>query len=322
MQAIFSDRAMTSLLVETKEKVTTETGGVFLGTFRNGIWYIVECIDPGPHSIFEPAYFEYDLEYINHLINKVSRIYEKQLDLIGLWHRHPGSLDTFSSTDNITNGKYAKLSKNGAISGLVNIDPEFRFTLYHVRAPLQYETIEWKVGNENIPSDILKLKGNDGLIDSLNKKTEKNNNRVKMNFLDKFSQKANNELIEDFGNIIHRYLKKRTLVNVKPIKIQRLEGEESIDKIVESTFTDLEYISQKGVSYEIKMDENGFLTVCGYDKTEQHPWALQFGKNGDDIVLGYNEIVYKYKTGLFQAACEEFFLMRGGRHVGKSSKTK
>ena len=56
MKVVFSRRAMTSLLVETKEKITTETGGVFLGEFRSGNCYIVETVDPGPKSIFTPTY--------------------------------------------------------------------------------------------------------------------------------------------------------------------------------------------------------------------------------------------------------------------------
>ena len=78
MEVVFSKRAMTALLVETREKITTETGGVFLGKYESGVWYIVETIDPGPNSIFKPAYFEYDQDYINHLINKVSRLYKNQ----------------------------------------------------------------------------------------------------------------------------------------------------------------------------------------------------------------------------------------------------
>ncbi len=35
--------------------------------------------------------FEYDQPYVQHLINKVAAIYQERLELIGLWHRHPGS---------------------------------------------------------------------------------------------------------------------------------------------------------------------------------------------------------------------------------------
>lgn len=155
---VFSERAFTSILVETQEKIRTETGGVFLGYRKGDVWYVIESIDPGPNSVFQPAYFEYDQDYINHLINKVSRLYSLQLDLIGLWHRHPGSYDSFSGTDDGTNTKYAELNEQGAISTLVNIDPQFRLTVYTVTLPLKYEKIKYVVGDSYIPQEMLTLR--------------------------------------------------------------------------------------------------------------------------------------------------------------------
>ena len=56
---VFSERAFISILVETQEKIKTETGGVFLGYRKGDIWYVIESIDPGPNSVFQTAYFEY-----------------------------------------------------------------------------------------------------------------------------------------------------------------------------------------------------------------------------------------------------------------------
>ena len=57
MKVIFSDRAFAAVMAETTEKIKTETGGLFLGSLEDDIWYIIESIDPGPKSIFEVAYF-------------------------------------------------------------------------------------------------------------------------------------------------------------------------------------------------------------------------------------------------------------------------
>ena len=99
MEVVFSQRAIAAVMAETAEKIQTETGGLFLGKVIGDTWYVVESIDPGPNSIFEVAYFEYDQPYVQHLINKVAAIYQERLELIGLWHRHPGSFDQFSGTD-------------------------------------------------------------------------------------------------------------------------------------------------------------------------------------------------------------------------------
>ena len=167
MEAIFSNRAFTAVMAETTEKIKTETGGLFLGTVENDTWYIIETIDPGPKSIFKVTYFEYDQKYTEHLINKIAKLYDKPLELIGLWHRHPCSFDVFSQTDDGTNAKYAKMRSQGAISGLVNVDPEFRFTMYHVNQPCNYSKINYRVGDELIPEEYLKLKSQEKLKDKM-----------------------------------------------------------------------------------------------------------------------------------------------------------
>lgn len=70
MKVVFSDRAFAAVMAETTEKIKTETGGLFLGSFEDGVWYVIEAIDPGPKSIFEVAYFEYDQQYTQHLISR------------------------------------------------------------------------------------------------------------------------------------------------------------------------------------------------------------------------------------------------------------
>lgn len=158
MKVIFSDRAYASIMAETAEKIKTETGGLFLGVYEENKWYVIEAIDPGPQSIFEEAYFEYDQKYTQHLINKIANLYEMKLELIGLWHRHPGSMDVFSVTDGGTNSDYAKMRPEGAISALVNVDPDFRLTVYHVGRPCKYRKIEYETGTEKIPKKYLGLK--------------------------------------------------------------------------------------------------------------------------------------------------------------------
>ena len=146
----FTQRAWTSILSETLYKVRTETGGILLGYRDGNDWLVVESIDPGPNSTFQVAFFEYDQSYVNHLANRIVRLYERPLEVIGLWHRHPGSFDRFSDTDDGTNAAYAQLSPWGSISGLINIDPTPRLTLFHVdgetcayrRVP--YSVLDWE----------------------------------------------------------------------------------------------------------------------------------------------------------------------------------
>jgi integrative and conjugative element protein (TIGR02256 family) len=158
MQVIFSNSAYNAVVFESTDKIDTETGGVFLGCFENKTWYVIETIEPGPKAIFQEAYFEYDHKYVESQINKIAQKYHAELTLIGNWHKHLGSFNKFTSTDDSTNSEYANLSNDGAISVLVNIDPDFRMTPYHVTLPLEYTKIDYKVGDELIPERLLQLK--------------------------------------------------------------------------------------------------------------------------------------------------------------------
>lgn len=295
MKVVFSKRAMTALLVETKEKITTETGGVFLGEFRDGNCYVVETVDPGPKSVFTPTYFEYDVDYINHLINKLSRIYQRQLDLVGLWHRHPGSLDRFSSTDDGTNSKYAQLSSNGAISALVNIDPKFRLTVYHVTHPLAYEKVEYSVGDNLIPKDILELQD---VTELKNKLTNYGVKRGKsMNtFADLLSKKTQDMY---FGLLLHNNLKKRTIADIKSYDARNFEGDLPIEILLDALSDDMTAMEEKGISYNLEVTESGLLKMSG-NESKKVPWAIEFGIDGNTIVFIYNEVTYKYQKGLFE----------------------
>jgi hypothetical protein len=156
---IFSDSAYNAIITETFKKDPLETGGILLGhILDNGIWIVLEVLPPGWRSVFQYAYFEYDQEFVNYVAENESKKYNQELQLLGLWHRHPGSMDTFSGTDDKTNEIFAGLNAKGAISGIVNIDPRFRLTMYHVSNPLTYQKIDIEIGNDLIPDEYFKLK--------------------------------------------------------------------------------------------------------------------------------------------------------------------
>lgn len=157
---IFSNKAYNAIIDETFRKNPIETGGILLGhILDNGMWIVMDVIPPGVDSIHQQAYFEYNERFVNYLAESVANKYENKLDLLGLWHRHPGSMDVFSSTDDETNLKYAiQLAPYGAISGLVNVDPNFRLMMRHVSNPLHYDIVDVEVGDDLIPEDYFKLK--------------------------------------------------------------------------------------------------------------------------------------------------------------------
>lgn len=156
---VFSNKAYNAIIDETFKKEPIETGGILLGhILDNGIWIVMEVLPPGTNSIHQYAYFEYDETFVNYLAKSVASKYQVELNLLGLWHRHPGSMDVFSGTDDQTNLIFANLNPKGAISGLVNVDPQFRLTMRHVLSPLRYEIVDFEVGDDLIPEEYFELK--------------------------------------------------------------------------------------------------------------------------------------------------------------------
>ena len=106
---VFTKRAFNAIVTEAIDKHPLETGGIFIGyILDNGIWIVIETIPPGIDTINQRAYFEYDANFINYLSNVIAKQYKGNLQILGLWHRHPSSMDVFSSTDDGTNVNFAK----------------------------------------------------------------------------------------------------------------------------------------------------------------------------------------------------------------------
>lgn len=296
MRVIFSNRAFSAVLAETTEKITTETGGLFLGTVQEDTWYIIEAIDPGPKSIFEVAYFEYDQQYTQHLINKIANLYKRKLDLIGLWHRHPGSFDQFSSTDDGTNSKYASMRKGGAISGLVNIDPKFRFTMYHVGQPCRYRKIAYEVGDDLIPEELLAYKTPERFY-TLMEKRSGTTPRSSMH-----SQYKRTISLESFMRFISPYIAENECDVENNISVV---DDSVADKMAEAVIDDLTFMSDKiGIQVTVAMQEQ-YLVISQetMDKTTRIYFMDSASKK--QIVFSYGDKSYLYHSGMFEEAAEK-----------------
>lgn len=297
MRVIFSDRAFAAVLAETTEKITTETGGLFLGVVQEDTWYIIEAIDPGPKSVFEVAYFEYDQKYTEHLINKIANLYNHKLDLIGLWHRHPGSFDQFSSTDDGTNSKYASMRKEGAISGLVNIDSQFRFTMYHVAPPCRYRKIPYEVGNDLIPDELLAYK-TPAKFYSLMEKRSRPSARQSGN-----STYKRTVSLDSFMRFIMPYIGEYECSDVET-NISVVDSTVP-EKLAEAIIEDLTFMAEKvGIQVTAEIQEQ-YLVISqeAVDKTTRLYFMDSVSKK--QVVFSYNDKCFLYHSGMFEkAACK------------------
>ena len=172
---VFSDKAYNAIIRETFEWEPVETGGILLGhILDNGCWIVMDVLPPGygegregDNVYHEYGYFEYNRKFVNYLAKSVAEQYEIPLELLGLWHRHPGSMDYFSGTDDGTNATFAQQNPQGTISGLINVDPQLRMTMYYLshadainrsRGSLNYQEVQIEVGSDLIPEEYFRLR--------------------------------------------------------------------------------------------------------------------------------------------------------------------
>lgn len=323
-KVVFSERAIIALLSETQEHIKTETGGVFLGHRCGNIWYIVETIDPGINCIFQQAYFEYDDVYLNHLMNKVDRLYKKPLEIIGLWHRHPGSFDQFSSTDDGTNIKYARRYPDGAISALVNIDPNFRITVYHVTDPLSYRKVKYTYGDRYFPPEFLAYAAANKYLNQIN-----HHNSTENGLLSKLKKaggfingKETSELFTDdylvkkfsFSNILHEFLydnKTKERCEITYINPNILTDSD-LDYVLESIQKDIDFFEETGINVTLTLLASGGLELKdNCEMTGATPIAVIIFAYDNQVFVNYNKMTFKYYSGMFKDACE-FYTLLGG----------
>ncbi|MBR0282308.1 MAG: Mov34/MPN/PAD-1 family protein [Oscillibacter sp.] len=164
LHVVVSRRAYTAIIAEVLRNGRNETGGVFIGNIFRRIWYIVDAIEPGIHTLHETANFVWETDYVNYLASSLSGRYKHPLSILGFWHRHPGSMDYFSDVDVNTIQKNLREAKHGLLSMLVNIDPKLRMTYYYCRDNTMMK-VNYDWGDEYFIPDLLAYATPEELID-------------------------------------------------------------------------------------------------------------------------------------------------------------
>lgn len=164
LHVVLSQRAYNTILAETFAYDGLETGGVLIGHIYRRIWYVTDAIPPGMNARHTRAHFHLDLDFVNFLADKVGDIYKYRPTILGIWHRHPGSMDVFSQEDFNTIHVNEQSSRFGILSMLVNIDPDVRMTFYHARNGMLMK-VHYDHGDEYFPVGLLGLATPQELLD-------------------------------------------------------------------------------------------------------------------------------------------------------------
>jgi len=336
-KVIFSERAFAAILAETYEKIATETGGVFLGIVIDDTWYVVETIDPGPNSIFQTTYFEYDRAYINHLANKINKLYSDKLSVLGLWHRHPDSMDVFSDTDNGTNKQFAEGNDGVAISAIVNVDPKFRMTVYAVTSNShRCKEIEHDVDDYEISRANIKITSSEKIMKLINS-YESQRGRGLGDLRGQYVHTTPSQQREISPNRINSLFAER-------IRRQRYSPDswtglrntdEDFDEIVSKLYDAIEYCSKKGLPTTIEKGKGDAVNLVFGTKPrtiilsffivdfprdsfvmerKENVWDFVRGSfvrkkkriTGKEVCFLFEDVLYIYDDDMFQKALEPF----------------
>lgn len=321
VDVVFSEKAYLGIVAETYEKIGTETGGIFLGKKIRNTWFILETIDPGPNSIFQTAYFEYDTPYVNHLSNKVARFYNQSIELVGLWHRHPGNFSRFSSTDDGTNQKYAQLRGDGAISALVNLVPDFQMTVFRVDLPLQYHVVKYIIGDQHIPQELMQQKNVSDFVKRSSTYTAPAGKPLKSGLTPtKKTKKKSGFAIRLFKLIGDIFLMKGTARKQKSNeKAETSQIAESLERLMDMIEVDIDYLTlQSEYDVTIKPQRERLVVVMNYRYSmAEYPQQLSFvfgvSKNRGYVLIGNGRESHPYRPNFIREYINASIMKHGVR---------
>lgn len=66
----------------------TENGGLLLGIKKENKIFIVEAIEAGIDSVREKGRLSFEGSSMEHTVTSIIDLYEEELSIIGIWHKH------------------------------------------------------------------------------------------------------------------------------------------------------------------------------------------------------------------------------------------
>jgi len=183
------------------------------------------------------------------------------------------------------------MRKEGAISALVNIDPEFRLTMYHVDQPCRYSVIEYDVGNHLIPDEMLRYKS-----------PEKFANLMAGIISDEYKDFHPSVSLNVFLKTVLPYMKRIKINEVfTEVKDRNIATERILDELVEdSAFL----ADEQGIEYSIsQIDQFICLSQDAIDVSVK--LYFRYIAKNDIVVFSYKNECYLYESNAFRRAFEQ-----------------
>jgi hypothetical protein len=96
-----SNRAFAGMLSDLERYPDDETGGFLIGTENKDTFWIVEVVDAGLNAVHEVGKLTCDMDSIKHMIMSIVGLYESDMQVIGVWHKHNNKCNPPFSTEDM-----------------------------------------------------------------------------------------------------------------------------------------------------------------------------------------------------------------------------
>lgn len=150
-----SNRSLAAMVSGVERFPDTENGGPLLGKVRNDEIDIIEAIEAGENAIHEKGKVSCDMKSVEYIANTVKGLYEEELEVVGIWHKHNHDYNPpFSTEDNLYHKEMSDLLKNDIISVLFQKNKDDEYTIRVFRYCLNHQLIEEEFDVEDLTKMI------------------------------------------------------------------------------------------------------------------------------------------------------------------------
>ena len=143
-----SNRALTAMVSGIERFPDTENGGILLGIRSGDKINVIEAIEAGKNAIHERGRLLCDVKSVEYNANIINGLYEDELMVIGIWHKHNNDYNPpFSTDDNLCHKAMCDCWKQDILSVLFQKkqDDEYSMRVFRYRVDNQLVEEEFEI---------------------------------------------------------------------------------------------------------------------------------------------------------------------------------
>lgn len=150
-----SNRSLAAMVSGVERFPDTENGGLLLGKIRNNEFDIIEAIEAGESAIHEKGKLFCDVKSMEYMTNIVKGLYEEELKVVGIWHKHNHDYNPpFSIEDNLCHEKICASLNQDILSVLFQKNQDNEYTMRVFRYCLNHQLMEVEFDIEDLTKMI------------------------------------------------------------------------------------------------------------------------------------------------------------------------